>query len=252
MKPLPRCLPLTTLVLALGLLSLVSACPEPPPPQEGEGEGERDPCSNPPDGALCVVAGAYDAGGETHDIDALLFDRDEVGLASYRDCVSVGACSAPPTDGSCNFGDPSKDGNPVNCLSWHDANDYCTWAGKRLPTEWEWQWAARGRDEGRRYPWGSALPDETLACWASGGTGPWTCPPDEHSPEGDSRDGLRDMAGNVAEWTASWFDAGQTQRVYRGGSFGSGELELQVYERTPLEPTSLNGGTGARCVSDLQ
>jgi formylglycine-generating enzyme required for sulfatase activity len=59
------------------------------------------------------------------------------------------------------------------------------------------------------------------------------------------------MAGNVAEWTASWFNATEAQRVYRGGSFASGELELRVGERTPLEPASLNGGTGARCVSDL-
>ena len=251
MKSFPKHAGWRSSLLVGTCLVLVSACPEVPPSGEGEGEGESDPCSTPPDGMICVQGGSFSVSDEAHDIDTLLFDRDEVGLASYRDCVAAGACNAPPTDGACNYGDASKDGNPVNCLSWEDANDYCAWSGKRLPPEWVWQWAARGRDEGRRYPWGSALPDETLACWAPGGMGPWTCPHDEHSPEGDARDGLRNVAGNVAEWTASWFDAGQTQRVYRGGSFGSGDLELQVEERTPLEPNDLNAGTGARCVSDL-
>lgn len=119
--------------------------------------------------------------------------------------------------------------HPVVLVSWEDALVYCRWAGFRLPSEEEWEKAARGVD-GRRYPWGDRDVDPRTANY---GRHPGeTTPVESYSPHSDSPFGVADAAGNVWEWTASWFDLGgaddrHAERVLRGGAWDSEELELQ-------------------------
>lgn len=114
--------------------------------------------------------------------------------------------------------------HPVTWIDWEDASAFCRWAGGRLPTEREWEKGARG-DDGRIYPWGDE-PDEGLAVVGRGLKAGTTAPVGSH-PDGASPYGLLDMAGNVWEWTASWYgpypgpvESG-TERVLRGGSYAS-------------------------------
>jgi formylglycine-generating enzyme required for sulfatase activity len=151
-------------------------------------------------------------------VAAFEMDRTEVTVASFAACVKAGACTVPGPVNSghpgpdtekptwCNWGNPNKSKHPVNCVSWYQANAFCEWAGKRLPTEEEWEYAARGPEE-REYPWGNRL--QRNLCWnryfywnisASKGTCAVGSFPADRTPSG-----LLDMAGNVEEWTASGY-----------------------------------------------
>lgn len=109
---------------------------------------------------------------------------------------------------------PGKERHPVVLVSWHDAVAYVEWAGKRLPTEEEWEKAARGTD-GREYPWGNTW--DPAKCNTAEGKAGGTTPVGRYSPHGDSPYGCVDMAGNVWEWTASDWDAVHRWKVVRGG-----------------------------------
>ena len=133
-------------------------------------------------------------------LDAYWIDRTEVTKAQYQQCVAARKCRAPSCVGT------RVDEHPVVCVSWQDAADYCAWAGKRLPTEAEWEKAARGTD-GRKYPWGNEAPDcgrlnfffRSKPCVEStSAVGAF--------PSGASPYGALDMAGNVSEWVADWYD----------------------------------------------
>jgi formylglycine-generating enzyme required for sulfatase activity len=193
---------------------------------------------------VSIPAGDFDMGlpdgvGETIErpqrrvhVDAFEMDVTEVTVAAYEQCVHAGACKWSGTSGSCNdvrVRQPEAEGgvtasHPVNCADWNDANAYCTWAGKRLPTEEEWEYAARGTD-GRTYPWGNEAPSNQL-CWLQGqpDVKAVTCPVGSF-PTGDSPFGLHDMAGNVNEWTSSGYSdsyaspRSATDHVIRGGPF---------------------------------
>lgn len=128
-------------------------------------------------------------------------DKTEVTVAAYKKCVEAGRCGAANTDGACNWGQSGKDNHPINCVDWNQANTYCKWTEKRLPTEAEWEYAARGSD-GRKYPWGDEAPGSQL-CWnrrKSEGTCEVGSYPNDASPFG-----VLDMAGNVYEWTSDWY-----------------------------------------------
>ncbi len=181
-----------------------------------------------------VSAGMFRMGTESgpaeerppHDVTLSSFSIDltEVTVAAYRLCVDEGRCSPSITWDRCNGGRVDRDDHPINCVDWLQAKAFCAWAGKRLPTEEEWEYAARGRDA-RRWPWGNAPPGPELlnACdkecararqrsqsleapllfEASDG---WaTTAPVGSYPEGESAFGVLDLAGNVWEWTASPF-----------------------------------------------
>lgn len=141
--------------------------------------------------------------------------------------------------------------HPVVCVSWFDAQAYCEWAGLRLPAEKEWEKAARGVEE-RSYPWGNEKPSPRRANFGMRhGT---TTPVGQFSPVGDSPYGLADPAGNVWEWTSSWFDApgeAQRSRVARGGAWPSEAENLRVTYRIDVDPTLRFNTLGFRVSAHL-
>jgi formylglycine-generating enzyme required for sulfatase activity len=182
-------------------------------------------------------------------LSAYCLDRREVTVAAYRACVEQprGAlrCKPAGTSAYCNGGRRDRDDHPINCVDWNDAEAYCAWAGKRLPTEAEWESAARRGEEERLYPWGKDAPSAQL-CWdgpgsdAGEGRREGTCSGGRFAAkEGSGRGGIDDLAGNVAEWVADAFAPYRDEaahdprvadralqlgkRVVRGGSWFSEE-----------------------------
>ena len=121
-----------------------------------------------------------------------------------------------------------KADHPVVLVSWNNAEVFCNWAGLQLPTEQEWEKAARGDKDGRSYPWGDNWVDGR--CNTSEADVRGTTPVGQYSPQSDSPYGCADMAGNVWEWTESWHDEEQTRRVLRGGSwlYGKGYARVSI------------------------
>jgi formylglycine-generating enzyme required for sulfatase activity len=257
------------------------------------------------------MMGSPESEGDTNEhpqirvrLSAYCIDRTEVTVAAYRECVSAGICPSPPTTVNypgynasdvqywsqhCNATRTDREDHPVNCVDWNHANTYCRWQGGRLPTEAEWEFAARGSD-GRRYPWGNQAPDATRlnACgpecqtairrsgreqgvmFDQGDNFPSTSPVGSF-PRGASPYGVMDMAGNVWEWTGDWYSDSYrtatnlgvvmnrlgpsegTYRVFRGGGWMSDDITYaRAAVRDRYVPSIRFNFVGFRCVRSPQ
>jgi formylglycine-generating enzyme required for sulfatase activity len=213
-----------------------------------------------------VPPGDFIMGEHTVYLDSFWIDKTEVTNARYARCVQAGACSAPRSSRSNTrdpyYGNPRFDDYPVIYVSWEDGNRYCSWAGGRLPTEAEWEKAARGTDA-RPFPWGAE--DPSVIVNVLNYRGQDTTEVGSY-PSGASPYGALDMAGNVSEWVADWLSEGYYHnppasdptgpetgdyRVWRGGSWANTSIDrVRTYSRTGNLPTDASGGIGFRCARD--
>jgi len=146
-------------------------------------------------------------------LDSFLIDKNMVTYSRYNACISSGNCTDLFAGAGCNAGMPWNNDHPVNCVDFEQAKTFCEWEGKRLPTEAEWEKAARGTD-GRMFPWGNDLPNCNLAVmndqpFVDGvmgpGCGSGTTQPVGSRPAGASPYGALDMSGNLWQWTQDWY-----------------------------------------------
>lgn len=180
-----------------------------------------------------------------HDIADFCLDITEVTTAAYGLCVDMGDCAAPDESTNCNWNEAGKDDHPVNCVLAYDADAYCAWAGKELPDEWAWEWAARSRDMGWTYAWGDEAPGDTHACWSGGMNPPaGTCEVGSF-PAGASVDGVLDLAGNVWEWTSTMND--QSRAIRGGGWTNVNASNLAASFRHDSNPSFRTINFGFRC-----
>lgn len=209
-----------------------------------------------------------------HRVAPFLLDATEVTVAEYGACVRAGRCTPAGSQVSgvglaaadrarwsqaCNGDRSDRADHPANCVDWIQAEAFCAWAGKRLPTEPEWEWAARGGAAGRPYPWGEGPPVDR-ACWSgeaqrAGAPRGGTCPVATH-PAGGTPSGIQDLAGNVWEWTSTreavFTDSrgrgGSPARVARGGGWADTTPgALGVGHRGKDTPDTRAADLGFRC-----
>lgn len=235
-------------------------------------DGNQQPAKA-PEGMVLVPAGEFTMGtnrGEalgpniprTHNdarpehkvtLPAFYIDKTEVTNAQYKAYCDATNYPVPPVWKDGKYPDGEAD-FPVTHINWYEASAYAAWVGKRLPTEAEWEKAARGSDK-REFPWGNNW-DANRVIWHRNrsfkvGT----------KPNGASPYGALDMAGNVFEWTASWYDAypnaphkfaeyGTQMKVIRGGGFDGGDVLARTHFRSVAYPSARLDWIGFRCVQD--
>jgi formylglycine-generating enzyme required for sulfatase activity len=239
------------------------------------------------EGMVLIPAGSFEMGDHfnegdsdekpvhTVQLSSFYMDKYEVTNGEYKKCVDAGSCRAPDESKSNTrssyYGDSRYKNYPVIYVDWNQAKSYCEWKGGRLPTEAEWEYAARGGLEGARYPngdnincgdanferWSGSYDDRK--CRDSGGKDNDTHPVGSYAANGY---GLYDMAGNVFEWVNDWYGENYyknsrprnplgpvngTSRVVRGGSWDSNTSLIRVSLRDNYNPTTWFYYLGFRC-----
>ncbi len=226
---------------------------------------------------ISIPGGTFMMGSDTgnadeqpvHEVTVPSFEmnRFEVTVMQYQECVDDWVCTEPNDytgDEYCNWGQAGREDHPVNCVDWFQAVVFCSWVGGRLPSEAEWEYAARGGGQDITYPWGDQSPTCEYAVMNDGGYGcllgrTWSvC----RKTAGNTAQGLCDMAGNVWEWVQDWWHWGYngapsdgsaweipsgSNRVLRGGSFGNDGGYLRTAYRTGGITSARYGGHGFRC-----
>jgi formylglycine-generating enzyme required for sulfatase activity len=227
-----------------------------------------------PEGMVVIPAGEFWMGAEdglqdtrplhrVH-LSSYWFDKYEVTNARYRQCVEGGGCT-PPKDRQA-FDDPQRVQHPVTNITWSQARSFCQWQGKRLPTEAEWEKAARGTD-GRRYPWGND--EEVVKRHVRKGertAGTNGAEPVGRQAATASPYGVLDLIGSVSQWVKDWYaeDFYQTSsawdpqgplrgsfRVLRGGEWNEKQPDLRASYRGWDDVTYWGPTLGVRCAEDV-
>jgi len=283
-----------------GLLAEGSDPPVSAPPSAAAATPASAPAADPGPAAASdmvrVPAGSFTMGRKTasaserpeHRVTfsrGFYIDRTEVTAAQYAACVAAGACSSAGLHGPdiattdvgsrgtlCNSFQPTRSSHPINCVDRLQAEAYCRYAGKRLPTEAEWEYAARGPSN-RRFPWGNEVPSCALIVIERAGAG--VCRDGTTGtaavgsyPANASPFGALDMAGNVREWVADGFDEKAYRRgevtdpevqwkagsrgIVRGGGWESPLGDASAWRRVSLDPATGDLSTGIRCVGDAR
>ena len=261
------------------------------PGNAGYGIIDEDSCYS---GTVMIPSGCFDMGdhfdegssdeGDSNELPVhevcitsdFYMDVHEVTNSEYKACVDAGACTVPGSTASYTrtnyYGNPTYDDYPVLYVDWNQATDYCTWAGKLLPTEAEWEYAARGGLSSKRYFHGDTIScsdanygrySSSYDCWDYGGLNNDTHQVESYAPNGY---GLYDMAGNVHERVNDWYDSGYyqycvdhnivddpqgpvsgTERVLRGGSWSRNPEHQRVGLRGNHLPSHTSYRVGFRC-----
>ena len=216
-----------------------------------------------------------DSGGSNelpvHQVTVPSFEmsRTEVTVSHYQQCVDAVMCTEPSQcDSYYNWGVAGRGDHPVNCVDWDQAVAFCTWVGGRLPSEAEWEYAARGGGQVIIYPWGDESPSCTYAVMDEGAG--YGCGEDRtwavrSKTAGNTAQGLCDMAGNVFEWVQDWYHSDYngapsdgsawetpsgSYRVSRGGSFDNYGYNLRASYRDAGVPSNRFDNLGCRCARD--
>jgi formylglycine-generating enzyme required for sulfatase activity len=225
---------------------------------------------NCPQGMAAIPGGAYvmEHAKQRSLVHAFCLDLTEVTVGEYARCAKKGHCS-PAFDtfyvssvggetkhsSYCHANKAAFADHPINCIDWFQANQYCASLQKRLPTEEEFEWAARNGDNGDRFPWGPATLT-SQACWngdgnsAGDGHRKSTCAVGTFARD-KNRWGVFDLAGNVAEWTLSFAAPGAEERVYRGGGWRFTDSDsFRAGHRVKDDPRARFKMVGFRCATD--
>lgn len=213
------------------------------------------------------------------ELSSFFIDTHEVTVARYKACVDAGGCQAPAmvydadhdVAVACNWGRPESDQHPINCVTWDEADTFCRWDAKQLPSESQWERAAAGAT-GSLYPWGDTPPANCQQTHMHDpvkghGCGTNTTATVGSYPAGVSALGVHDMAGNVWEWVSNWYGKNDYDylrgvdpkgaetgklKVQRGGAYTSKLKNLRTTNRNYANPDAGYRGVGMRCAVTLE